>query len=132
MKKTKPSISPQGQDLFEIEGGRPLRGSIRASGNKNAALPILAASLLTSEEVILEDLPRIRDVEVMLAIMAEMGVELEWQGDNVLRIHARNVKLDKLPPDLAREVRTSFLFTAPLLHRQGYANMALPGGDGIG
>src|SRR5579864_4444636 len=78
-------------ESFVIEGGRPLRGHVRASGNKNGALPILAACLLTHEPVELSNVPRIRDVDTMLELLADLGAEVEWQGRNDVRVHASDV-----------------------------------------
>ncbi|MCE2390163.1 MAG: UDP-N-acetylglucosamine 1-carboxyvinyltransferase [Proteobacteria bacterium] len=116
---------------FEIHGGRPLSGTVRASGNKNAALPMIAASLLTSEPVELTNVPDIRDVDAMLEIAAHLGVEIERQGDR-LRLRAASVDRDEIPRELCERVRTSFLFVAPLLHRRGRAKAHPPGGDLIG
>ena len=78
-------------ESFVIEGGHPLSGRIRAAGNKNAALPILAACMLTGEPVVLHNVPRIRDVETMMALIAGLGPEVEWVGDNEVRVHAADV-----------------------------------------
>src|SRR6266571_6672972 len=75
-------------ESFVIEGGRPLAGSVRAAGNKNGALPILAACLLTDEPVTLTNLPRIRDVETMLELVHSLGAEVDWAGTNEARVHA--------------------------------------------
>ena len=116
---------------FLIEGGKPLRGEITASGNKNAILPILAAALLTDQEVTLENVPDIADVRVMLELLRSLGVDVDAQGATV-RIRAAHVKTDGVPEELARQVRTSFLLAAPLLHRCGRAKLYPPGGDVIG
>ncbi|OVE78115.1 UDP-N-acetylglucosamine 1-carboxyvinyltransferase [bacterium F16] len=119
-------------DAFIIEGGNPLSGTVAASGNKNAILPMLAACLLTDEEVVLENVPDIIDVHVMAELLQEMGATVEWQ-DDTLRVTASNVSInDELPEHLCNKIRTSFLFVAPLLHRQGFAKLHPPGGDGIG
>ena len=75
-------------ESFVIEGGLPLGGRVRAAGNKNGALPIMAACLLTDEPVVLTNVPRIRDVDTMLALLADLGAEVEWQGENEVRVHA--------------------------------------------
>src|SRR5438477_10466482 len=85
------------QESFVIEGGAPLQGRIAASGNKNAALPILAACLLTPEQVTLTNVPRITDVETMVELLADLGAEAEWTGPNEVRIHAAD--LSKTAPD---------------------------------
>src|SRR5919199_813211 len=87
-------------ESFVIEGGRALSGRIRAAGNKNGALPILAACLLTEEPVLLSNVPRIRDVETMLELLADVGADVEWQGPNELRIHAADVRKVELDEDL--------------------------------
>jgi len=116
---------------FVIHGGRPLEGEIRASGSKNAALPMIAAALLTDEEVVLENVPSIRDVDVMLEIASVLGAEVSRVGDRVA-IRAADLGQQELPYELCERVRTSMLFIAPLLHRLGRAKLHPPGGDGIG
>jgi UDP-N-acetylglucosamine 1-carboxyvinyltransferase len=116
---------------FVIHGGRPLEGEIRASGSKNAVLPMIAAAMLTEEEVVLENVPSIRDVDVMLEIAGVMGAEVSRLGDRVT-IRAANLNDQTLPRELCERVRTSVLFVAPLLHRLGRAKLHPPGGDGIG
>src|SRR5215203_2563112 len=119
-------------EAFVIEGGRPLEGRIRAAGNKNAALPILAACLLTSEPVVLHNVPRIRDVETMMALIAGLGAETEWVGENEVRINAADVSSYELDAELASRIRASFLLAGPLLARLGRASVPPPGGDVIG
>src|SRR5262247_139196 len=92
-------------EAFVIEGGRPLSGRIRAAGNKNAALPNLAACLLTTEPVVLHNVPRIRDVETMMALIAGLGAEVEWVGENEVRVHAADVSSHELDAELARRRR---------------------------
>jgi UDP-N-acetylglucosamine 1-carboxyvinyltransferase len=116
---------------FVIHGGRPLEGEIRASGSKNAVLPMIAAAMLTEEEVVLENVPSIRDVDVMLEIAGVLGAEVTRIGDRVT-IRAANLNQQVLPQELCERVRTSVLFVAPLLHRLGRAKLHPPGGDGIG
>jgi UDP-N-acetylglucosamine 1-carboxyvinyltransferase len=118
-------------ESFVIEGGRPLNGRLRASGNKNGALPILAACLLTEEPVRLTNMPRIRDVETMMELLRHLGAEVDWTGDNELRVHARDVGSD-VDEELASSIRASFLLAGPLLARNGHANIPPPGGDVIG
>ena len=117
---------------FVIEGGRPLSGTVRASGNKNGALPILAASLLATEEVRLSNVPRIRDVETMIELMADLGADVEWSNGNEVRIDPAGVHKTELDADLAREIRASFLLAGPLLARFGRVSVPPPGGDVIG
>ena len=117
---------------FVIEGGRPLSGRVRASGNKNGALPILAASILASDEVRLSNVPRIQDVETMVALLADIGADVEWTGPNEVRIDPADVDQTELDPDLCREIRASFLLAGPLLSRFGRVTVPPPGGDVIG
>jgi UDP-N-acetylglucosamine 1-carboxyvinyltransferase len=117
---------------FVIEGGRALSGTVRAAGNKNAALPILAASILASEEVRLSNVPRIRDVETMVELLADLGADVEWSGPNQVRVDGSEVAKTHLDPDLAREIRASFLLAGPLLTRFGRVTVPPPGGDVIG
>jgi UDP-N-acetylglucosamine 1-carboxyvinyltransferase len=118
-------------ESFVIEGGRPLNGRVRASGNKNGALPILAACLLTDEPVHLSNVPRIRDVGTMMELLRQLGAEVEWTGDNDVRVHAQDVGFE-VDEDLASSIRASFLLAGPLLARHGRANIPPPGGDVIG
>jgi UDP-N-acetylglucosamine 1-carboxyvinyltransferase len=115
-----------------IQGGTPLSGTIVPSGNKNAALPCIAAALLTSDEVILENVPRIRDVEAMVALLDHLGVATRWLGENELSLRADSVDHTDLDDELANQIRASFLVAGPLLARFGSAEMPPPGGDVIG
>ena len=117
---------------FVIEGGHPLSGTVRASGNKNGALPILAACVLASDEVRLSNVPRIRDVETMVELLADLGADVEWTGSNEVRVDPRGVAKTDLDPELAREIRASFLLAGPLLARFGRVTIPPPGGDVIG
>jgi UDP-N-acetylglucosamine 1-carboxyvinyltransferase len=119
-------------ESFVIEGGRPLSGRVTAAGNKNGALPILAACLLTSEPVVLHNVPRIRDVETMIALIAQLGAEIEWTGENEVRVNAAELSSHELDPELASRIRASFLLAGPLLARRGRASVPPPGGDVIG
>src|SRR3954452_14404076 len=119
-------------DALLIEGGRPLSGRIRAAGNKNGALPILAACLLTDEPVILSNVPRIRDVDTMLELLADLGADAGWTGANEVRVHAADVSKHAPDPGLCSKIRASFLLAGPLLARFGRATMPPPGGDVIG
>jgi UDP-N-acetylglucosamine 1-carboxyvinyltransferase len=116
---------------FVIEGGHPLNGRLRASGNKNGALPILAACLLTDEPVQLANMPHIRDVETMMDLLRHVGAEVEWTGENDVRVHAQDIGSD-VDEELASSIRASFLLAGPLLARNGHANIPRPGGDVIG
>jgi UDP-N-acetylglucosamine 1-carboxyvinyltransferase len=126
------AVVPAVADAFVIEGARPLNGRIRAAGNKNGALPILAACLLTEDEVVLHNLPRILDVQTMLDLLADLGVEVEWIGENDARVRAANVTKTELDEDLCRRIRASVLLAGPLLARFGSAIIPPPGGDVIG
>ena len=117
---------------FVIEGGRPLSGTVRASGNKNGALPILAACVLASDEIRLSNVPRIRDVETMVELLADLGADVEWTGPNDLRVDPRGVAKTDLDAELSREIRASFLLAGPLLARFGRVTEPPPGGDVIG
>ncbi len=119
-------------EKFVIEGGHPLSGTLVPAGNKNAALPVLAATLLTEEEVVLRNIPRIRDVEAMLGLLRNLGVAAEWGDDNSLVLCAADVTSTALDPVLSERIRASFLLAGPLLARFGKADMPPPGGDVIG
>jgi UDP-N-acetylglucosamine 1-carboxyvinyltransferase len=115
-----------------IEGGRPLSGTIRVAGNKNGALPILAATVLASEPVLLTNVPRIRDVQTMVELLLDIGADAEWTGDNEIRIDPTGVHKAELDEELCRRIRASFLLAGPLLARLGSAIVPPPGGDVIG
>ncbi len=115
-----------------IQGGVPLSGELTVAGNKNAALPILAACLLTEEEVLLHRVPRIRDTEAQIALLENLGVEVAWVADNSVRLCARGVAGGAVDEELSRQIRASFLLAGPLLARFGEAKMPPPGGDFIG
>src|SRR4051812_3417990 len=117
---------------YVVEGGKRLSGTIRPSGNKNAALPIVAASLLTEHPVILENVPRIRDVEILVQLVKSVGAHIDWTARNTLHIHAKSVKAAELDPELCRRIRASILLAAPLLARSGQIELPPPGGDVIG
>ncbi len=119
-------------ESFVIEGGRCLTGRVRVAGNKNGALPILAASLLTTEPVVISNVPRIRDVDTMLALLADLGVEAGWQGDNEVRVLARDLAHTEVDEELSERIRGSFLLAGPLLARCGHVLLSPPGGDFIG
>ncbi len=121
-------------EKFVIQGGVPLGGTVRAAGNKNGALPILAASLLTAEDVVIGNVPRIRDCQALLDLLADLGVRVEWTGPNEVTLNASAVDGDHvtLDQDLAEAIRASFLLAGPLLARFGRAVMPPPGGDVIG
>ena len=119
-------------ESFVIEGGRPLQGRIRAAGNKNGALPILAACLLTAEPVQLHNVPRIVDVETMIELLNDLGAEADWTGPNDVAVHAAEVVKYELDEELCSRMRASFLLVGPLLARVGSVSAPPPGGDVIG
>jgi len=119
-------------EKFVIEGGHPLNGVVVPSGNKNGALALLAATLLTDQKVVLKNVPQIKDVETMLDIMADIGVDIEWSGDHEVTVQAKGLAATRLDPDLCREIRASILFAGPMLARCGHIDLPLPGGDVIG
>jgi UDP-N-acetylglucosamine 1-carboxyvinyltransferase len=119
-------------DKFVIQGGAPLSGEIGVAGNKNAALPILAACLLTEEELVLDRVPRIRDTEAMIALLVKLGVAAEWTADNTIRLSAAGVSECEVDAELSGRIRASFLLAGPLLARFREARMPPPGGDFIG
>jgi len=117
---------------YRIEGGHPLKGRIRASGNKNAALPCIAAALLSEEPVTLRNVPEIEDVIVMLDICKALGASVERLGRNAWTIDGSAIAVADIPADLAARVRASILFAGPLLARFGRVTLPPPGGDVIG
>ncbi|MBM3633950.1 MAG: UDP-N-acetylglucosamine 1-carboxyvinyltransferase [Actinobacteria bacterium] len=117
---------------FVIQGGHALAGTVTPTGNKNAALPILAATLLTDEEVILENVPDILDVHAMLAILDDIGVSVREEPDGALAFRAHDIRSTDLDPDLCRRIRASVLLAGPLLARTGSLTLPMPGGDFIG
>ncbi len=120
------------ESMFVIEGGRPLTGVVRAAGNKNAALPIIAASLLTDEPVRLTNVPAIKDVETMLELVADLGVDVACSHPGTVEIHAAQTPKPELDEELCRRIRASILLAGPLLARCGEAIVPPPGGDVIG
>jgi len=119
-------------ETFVIQGGSPLSGEIVVAGNKNAALPLLAACLLTEEQVVLHNLPRIRDTEAQIKLLENLGVKTEWIGDNDLSLQADAIADTEIDERLASRIRASFLLAGPLLARFGEVTMPPPGGDTIG
>jgi len=119
-------------EKFTIQGGTPLSGEVTVAGNKNAALPILAACLLTEEELLLHRVPRIRDTEAQLALLEQLGVAVAWIADNSVRLCAKGVTDVSVDEELSKQIRASFLLAGPLLARFGEARMPPPGGDFIG
>jgi len=119
-------------EKFVIEGGAPLSGTVVPAGNKNGALPILASSLLTDGEVVVRNVPRIRDVDTMLALLEGLGVRVDWRGDNEVALCAADVTTTEPDRALCARIRASFLLAGPLLARFGRVVMPPPGGDVIG
>jgi UDP-N-acetylglucosamine 1-carboxyvinyltransferase len=119
-------------EKFIIQGGVPLSGEIAPAGNKNAALPILAACLLTDEELVIRNVPNIRDVQSMLGLLERLGVRVEWMGDNEVKLQADSISGTEVDEELANRIRASFLVAGPLLARFGEVRMPPPGGDTIG
>jgi UDP-N-acetylglucosamine 1-carboxyvinyltransferase len=119
-------------ETFVIEGSQPLKGRITAAGNKNGALPILAACLLTDEPVTLTNVPQIRDVETMVELLSQLGADTDWIAPNEVRVHAAELATHEVAEELATRIRASFLLAGPLLARAGRASVPPPGGDVIG
>ncbi len=117
---------------FLVEGGHRLSGRIRPAGNKNAALPCLAATVLAAEPVTLENVPRIRDVETFLEIVASLGAGVRWVGPNEVTVDPRAVRPEAIDRDMAERIRASLLLAGPLLARFGHVTLPPPGGDVIG
>lgn len=117
---------------YLIEGGFPIKGTITASGNKNSALPCIAAALLTEEPVILRNVPEIEDTAIMLNILQAFGVQAHKLGGGAWKIEAKTVQCICIPLELSKKIRASILFAGPMLARCGKAEMFPPGGDVIG
>src|SRR5689334_21142296 len=117
---------------FAVTGGRPLKGTIRPAGNKNAALPILAATLLADGPCQIDNVPHIRDVETMLALLAHLGAAVQWTGPNSVEVDARRAEPRELDPALCAKVRASILLAGPMVARFGRVSLPPPGGDVIG
>jgi UDP-N-acetylglucosamine 1-carboxyvinyltransferase len=117
---------------FIIEGGHKLSGTLKAGGNKNAAIKMLPACLLTDEPIILHNMPDIGDVRTTIEIMERLGVEITWEAPNTLRVHAHEIRTTTLDAALAQKIRASIVFAGPMLARCGEVTLAVPGGDSIG
>jgi UDP-N-acetylglucosamine 1-carboxyvinyltransferase len=117
---------------FIVQGGHRLAGSIKPAGNKNAALPVIAATVLADEPVVLENVPRIRDVETLLEIVASLGATVEWIAANSVRIDASGIESGEVDGSMAERIRASILLAGPLLARFGHVKLPPPGGDVIG
>jgi UDP-N-acetylglucosamine 1-carboxyvinyltransferase len=118
--------------IFVVEGGQRLAGRIRPAGNKNAALPCLAATVLATDPVTLNNVPRIRDVEDLLEIISALGADVTWGGANSVTVDARGVESGSIDAKLAQRIRASLLLAGPLLARFGHVQLPPPGGDVIG
>src|SRR3982074_1074306 len=127
-----PTAGPASPIQYVVEGGHRLAGTIKPSGNKNAALPIIAAALLTEHPVTLENVPRIRDTETLVELIRSVGASAEWQARNTLAIHAKSIRAADLDPVLCARIRASILLAGPLLARCGEVTLPPPGGDVIG
>jgi len=119
-------------EQFVIEGGRPLIGTVTASGNKNAALPLLAACLLTDQPVTLRNLPNIEDVRTMKQLLRQLGVSIEELDAHTVRVQARDIATTTADEELCRQIRASILLAGPMLARAGRLELPPPGGDVIG
>jgi UDP-N-acetylglucosamine 1-carboxyvinyltransferase len=119
-------------ERFVIEGGHRLSGTITPSGNKNAALPLLAAALLTEERLVLNNIPAIGDVSTKLELLEQMGIQVEQLGLHRIALQASSICSHEPDPSLGRKIRTSTLLAGPLLARCGHATIPRPGGDMIG
>ena len=126
------SILDDGNFAYVIRGGRPIHGILVPGGNKNAALPMLAATLLSGGTVELSNVPQIRDAAVMLELLAELGAGVEEAAPCAWRVNGSTVASRRVPEKLACEIRASFLLAGPLLARFGHAELPRPGGDRIG
>ena len=119
-------------EKFVIEGGHPITGEVTPAGNKNAALPILAACLLTDEKIVLKNLPDIQDVQTMRMLLESLGVKIDIIDKHTWEIKATEVRPRDLDPDLCRKIRASILLAGPMVARTGYMELPPPGGDVIG
>ena len=117
---------------YVVEGGHLLSGSIEPAGNKNAALPIIAAALLTRDRVTLQNVPRILDTEALVELVRSVGVSADWTDNNTLQVEAKSVRAKDIDPDLCSRIRASILLAGPLLARCGEVTLPPPGGDVIG
>lgn len=119
-------------EQFIIEGGHPLNGEVQPSGNKNAALPLLAASLLTDEPLTLHNVPRIGDIETQLELLADLGVDIAWRDAHTVTLQARQIRHTTPKPALFQRTRGSVTLIGPMLARAGRVHLPSPGGDKIG
>ncbi len=118
--------------ILSVRGGMPLTGEVKIAGAKNAALKMMAAALLTEDEVLLSNMPRISDVRVMTVLLRQLGAEVDWHGPNTIRVRAADIKPVRFEIEMAAKIRASFSVLGPLLARCGVASVPNPGGDRIG
>src|SRR5579862_1637009 len=119
-------------ELLRIRGGPRLEGSVAISGSKNASLPVMAAALLTDQEVELGNVPDIEDISTMAQMLDHVGVTVEHPDTHTWRLHAATLRTTEVDPNLSRRMRGSFLLLGALVARAGEASIAKPGGDDIG
>ena len=119
-------------DAFKIIGGKPLRGEVTISGAKNAALPILMATLLSETPITISNVPRLNDIETTLKLLTQLGAKAQWVGDNEILVDASKIAHCRASYDLVKTMRASILVLGPLLARFGHAEVSLPGGCAIG
>ncbi len=119
-------------DKLVIEGGEPLKGEVRVSGAKNAALPILCASLLTAEPLTLTNVPRLNDIRTMRSLLSQMGVKIDAEEPGVVTLDASTIDWPLAPYELVKTMRASILALGPLVARSREARVSLPGGCAIG
>ena len=119
-------------DKLVIRGGKPLAGEIRISGAKNSALPIIAGALLSSDNVIIRNLPHLQDITTMLSLLGVMGVEPVVNEDLSIELDSTTIKSTTAPYELVKTMRASILVLGPLVAKNGYAEVSLPGGCAIG
>ena len=128
-----PTHAPAQERVFSIEGGRPLKGCVRIGGAKNAALPILAATLLTSDTMVLSNVPQLADIYTMIDILRSLGAEVDWdQNAHKVTVRAETISTTAVPPELVKKMRSSFLVAGPLLARLGSFDATTPGGCQLG
>lgn len=120
------------EEKLVVQGGYRLEGTVVPSGNKNEALPCIAAALLTDEPVVLHNVPRIQDVTSLLQLLGELGAQVEDVGPNSVRIQASNLRETRLEPEIAKRLRASILLAGPMVARAGAVDLPPPGGDVIG
>lgn len=120
------------KEILSVKSNGPLEGEVSISGAKNSALPILAASLLATEEVILDEVPKLKDIEVMVEILRSLNAKVEYISETTLKIDSSNVNKYETPFELMDKMRASFIVMGPLLARFGHAITKAPGGCNIG